>query len=55
MAFKYKVTDKDGVYFITTTVVGWIDVFTRKQLADVVVESLRFCQKEKGLIIMPGV
>jgi len=36
MTFKYtgadanRVTDQNGVYFITTTVVGWIDVFTRK-------------------------
>jgi len=51
MGFKYKVTDDNGIYFITTTVVGWIDAFTRKELADVIVESLIFCQKEKGLII----
>lgn len=57
MAFKYRgadanrVTDQNGVYFITTTVVEWIDVFTRRQLADVIVESLKYCQKEKGLVI----
>lgn len=51
MGFKYKVTDDNGIYFITTTVVGWIDAFTRKELANVIVESLIFCQKEKGLII----
>jgi putative transposase len=51
MAFKYRVTDQQGIYFITTTVIGWIDVFTRKQLAEVIIESLRYCQKEKGLII----
>ena len=51
MGFKYKVADDNGIYFITTTVVNWIDVFTRKELAEVVIESLRYCQKEKGLII----
>lgn len=30
MGSKYKVADDNGIYFITTTVVNWIDVFTRK-------------------------
>lgn len=51
MGFKYKVADDNGIYFITTTVVNWIDAFTRRELADVIVESLKYCQKEKGLII----
>jgi putative transposase len=51
MAFKYQVTDQDGIYFITITVVGWIDAFTRKELAEVVIDSLAYCHKEKGLII----
>lgn len=51
MAFKYSVTDQNDIYFITTTVVGWIDAFTRKELAEVVIESLKYCQCEKGLII----
>ena len=38
-------------YFITMTVVGWIDVFTRKNHLDAIIESLKYCQKEKGLII----
>jgi len=51
MGFKYKVGDPNGIYFITTTIVGWIDVFTRKELAEVIIESLQFCQSKKGLII----
>jgi hypothetical protein len=27
---KYKIYDKDKAYFVTLTVVGWLDVFTRK-------------------------
>lgn len=37
MGFKYRVTN-DGIYYIT--VIDWIDVFTRKELANVIVESL---------------
>ncbi len=51
MGFKYNVTDQEGIYFVTTTVVGWIDAFTRRELAEVVIASLSFCQQKKGLII----
>lgn len=39
------------MYFITFAVVEWVDVFTRKEYPNLVVESLQYCQKEKGLII----
>ena len=41
----------DKAYFITMTVVGWIDVFTRKNHRDEIINALKYCQKEKGLII----
>ena len=39
--------------------VGWADVFTRKRNAEVIIESLAYCQKEKGLelfayVLMPS-
>ena len=36
-------------YFCTLTVVGWADVFTRGRCANVVLESLAYCQAQKGL------
>ncbi len=51
MASSYKFHNPEGVYFITFAVVEWVDVFTRKEYPEIVVESLRFCQKEKGLVI----
>ncbi len=50
MGFKYKISN-DGIHFITATVVDWIDVFTRKELAEIVIDSLKYCQKEKGLVL----
>ncbi len=47
----YKFRDPDGLYFVTLTVVEWIDVFTRKDYVDQILESLRFCQQRKGLIV----
>ena len=51
MGEKYKIGDQDRLYFVTFAVVDWVDVFTRREYKDVIVESLKFCQKEKGLII----
>ena len=39
------------MYFITSTVIDWVDVFTRPAYKHVIIESLSYCQKEKGLII----
>lgn len=36
---------------MTFTVVDWIDVFTRKQYRDILIDSMKFCQKQKGLIL----
>lgn len=47
----YKIRNKEGIHFITFAVVEWVDVFARSDYADIVVESLKHCQQEKGLII----
>ena len=51
MSEKYKFNDPEGTYFITMSTVGWIDVFTRPELKHVIIDSLKHCQKEKGLVI----
>jgi putative transposase len=47
----HRIGTKLGVRFITLAVVDWIDVFTKPQYRDIVVNSLRFCQQKKGLQI----
>lgn len=59
MSEKYKFRDSGGIYFVTSTTVGWVDVFTRPELKHIIIGSLRFCQKEKGLrihawVLMPS-
>lgn len=44
-----KITNQNAMHFLTFTVVGWLDVFTRKYYRDIIVDSLKYCQKEKGL------
>ncbi len=49
MSRKYKVRDQDKLYFVTFTVVQWLDVFIRNEYKDIFLECLKFCQKNKGL------
>lgn len=51
MSEKYKFHNEEGIYFITPTIINWIDLFTRQAYSELVLDSLRYCQKEKGLII----
>jgi REP element-mobilizing transposase RayT len=45
----YKIRNQAAIHFITFAVVEWVDVFTRKEYRDIVLESIRHCQLEKGL------
>lgn len=51
MSERYKIKDFERPHFVTLTVVGWIDVFIRKNHKLTIIDSLKFCQKEKGLIL----
>jgi len=49
MSEKYKMCEEGKAYFLTLTVVDWIDVFTRKSYKLLIVDALRHCQRYKGL------
>ncbi|MBT1695658.1 transposase [Fulvivirgaceae bacterium PWU4] len=49
MSRKYKIRDQGALYFVTFTVIHWLDVFTRKEYRDIFLDSIRYCQKHKGL------
>jgi len=51
MSRNYKFHNPEGLYFISFAVVGWLDVFTRNDYKEILLESLRFCQKNKGMEI----
>ena len=51
MSRNYKFHNPEGLYFISFAVVCWLDVFTRNTYKDLFIESLVFCQKNKGLEI----
>ena len=53
MGLKNKISE-GYVYFLTMTVVDWVDVFTRPIYKNIIVDSLQYCQKEKALEIYVG-
>ena len=51
MSRKYKFHNPEGVYFVSFAVQEWIDVFTRNEYKNILVENLEYCIKDKGLEI----
>ena len=51
MSDKYKMHDPAAAYFVTLTVVDWIDVFTRPAYKHIILDSLVYCQQNKDLEI----
>ena len=51
MSRNYKFHNQEGVYFVSFAVIEWMDVFTRNEYKDIVLDSLRYCQREKGMEI----
>lgn len=48
---RYRIIDQTATHFLTCTIVDWVDIFTRKECKDMVVDSLNFCVEKKGLEI----
>jgi putative transposase len=51
MSEKFKIADQTLPYFVTFTVEAWVDVFTRQLYKDLLLDSILFCENEKGLIV----
>jgi len=47
----YQIEDQNGLYYLTFQVVDWVDVFSRDRYREIIIESLKYCIKEKGLIV----
>ncbi len=46
---RYTIGDQHAIHFLTFTVIDWVDVFTRNDYKEIIVNSLNYCIKEKGL------
>ena len=51
MSTKYKIRDQTKLHFITFSVVEWVDLFTRTIYKNVLINSLTYCQANKGLLL----
>jgi len=49
MRTRYKITEKEGIYFATSTIVEWMPVFTSQKYCDIIIESMKYCKVHKGL------
>ncbi len=47
----YKIRDQAATHFLTFSIMGWIDVFSRQRYRDIILESFRFCRGKKNLQI----
>jgi putative transposase len=51
MSIKYKFRNQQQLYFISFSVINWIDLFIRNEYKEVLLASWRYCQANKGLEI----
>jgi hypothetical protein len=51
MSRNYKFLNPEGVYFVSFAVIEWLDVFIRNEYKNILLDSLHYCQKEKGMEI----
>ncbi len=51
MGRKYAIRSQEQFYFVTFTVVYWLDVFIRQEYRNILIDSIKYCQKEKGLLV----
>ncbi len=55
MRSRYAIREANAAYFITSTTVAWLPVFTTAACCDILVQSLMYCRENKGLKIYAGV
>jgi REP element-mobilizing transposase RayT len=46
---RFRIRDQFATHFLTFTVEGWIDIFSRQRYRDIILESFKFCIEKKGL------
>jgi putative transposase len=48
---RYHFSESEYPYFITNTIVAWLPIFMHPPLVDIIVDSWRFLQRERGVRI----
>ena len=48
---RYRIFDKTRPHFMTSTIVGWLPVFSQPKFVDMIYDSWRFLQRERDVLI----
>lgn len=48
---RYKIGEDVAPYFLTCTVVGWLPLFTRPETVQIILDSWRFLQEQRRLLL----
>jgi len=51
MSHGYQVRNQSGLHYLTFQIVQWADLFTRQVYTNIVIESFKYCQQNKGFEI----
>ena len=51
MRSRYKIYPDSGIYFIASTVRDWVPIIINEAIFKIILESFKFCQKQKDLLI----
>lgn len=50
---QFRKTTPHDTYFITLTLVGWINLFDRETYKEIIIRNLQYCQKKEKLENFP--
>lgn len=51
MATRYRFGESHVPHFVTTSVINWVDALSRPEHKDIIINSLKFCIENKGLVV----
>ena len=43
--------NENTTHFLTLTIIEWINIFTKPEYFEIIIDSLKYCQKNKGLLL----
>ena len=43
--------NENKIHFLTITIIEWIDIFTKPEYFKMIIDSLKYCRKNKGLLL----
>ncbi|MFA5247737.1 MAG: transposase [Patescibacteria group bacterium] len=46
---RINIENENSLHFLTLTIIEWIDIFTKPQYFDIIIDSLKYCRENKGL------